>query len=114
MLGGAGFEAVDQLPESTPELEAAGALETEAHPADAETEAHPGFCEGLFSCPSGALTVDEETLGAGANLIPAAFANLRISFSSRFRSFSLRLSASSLPPIFMGWFAFMSFMRALW
>lgn len=106
MLGGAGYEA--------------GGLETDAHPAevdgpeDAEIEAQPDFCKGLFSCSPEGLTAGEETLGGGASLIPAAFANLRISFSSRLRSFSLRRSASSLPPIFMGWFAFMSFMRALW
>ena len=113
----AGAETAAHPPELD-ELADTGMLEVDGQPPEVEepvvdaTGAHPDFWEPLLSCSLGSLTAD--TVGGGASLMPAAFASLRISFSSRFLSFSLRFSASSLPPIFMGWLAFMSFMRTLW
>lgn len=68
-----------------------GAAETAAHP-DLRSGAAPGTAgAGLVA---GGAGVDTPALGA--SLIPAAAASLRISFSSRLRSFSFRLSTSVL------------------
>ena len=67
-------------------------VEDEASP----TVAHPDFLKPFFSPLTPGLPTRLATGGA-VIFIPAAFAILRSSFSSRFRSFSLRRSASSRP-----------------
>lgn len=77
----------------------------------------------LFLKPDGLDSVDEEATGAGATAFdvvdfatftPAAAAILRSSFSSRFRSFSLRLSCSSAVFCLARWVFCISRKRILW
>ena len=75
-----------------------------------------------FLKPEGLDSVDEATGGTAtvpdvvvfATLTPAAAAILRSSFSSRFRSFSLRLSCSSAVFCLARWVFCMSRKRILW
>jgi hypothetical protein len=73
-----------------------------------------------FLKPDGLDSVDEEAAGAIATVLvfatftPAAAAILRSSFSSRFRSFSLRLSCSSAVFCLARWVFCISRKRILW
>jgi hypothetical protein len=72
-----------------------------------------------FLKPDGLDSVDEEATGADVvvdfvTFTPAAAAILRSSFSSRFRSFSLRLSCSSAVFCLARWVFCMSRKRILW
>lgn len=66
---------------------------------------------------SAGMGVDGPVLGAlalarGASLIPAALASLRISFSSRFRSFSLRFSMSVVFALTLAVISFIRYVMA--
>lgn len=102
VFGSTGFTAAQ--PPADPEEPAAELAATGAHPplgaagagsGGAETAAHPDFrsCIAPGTPPADGAGADAAGL---ASLIPAAAASLRISFSSRLRSFSFRLSTSVL------------------
>lgn len=106
-FGSVGFTGAH--PPTGPEELEAELTDTDAHPplpavatgsGAAETAAHPDFRSGVAPGTAGAWPVAGagvvDTVDLGASLIPAAAASLRISFSSRLRSFSFRLSTSVL------------------
>ena len=107
-LGGAGVETVAHPPPFDEDAEPDGVGWVGAEEIEAQLDFLKPLLSPLFSMLSLVLV-----LGTAASFMPAALASLRSSFSSRLRSFSLRRSASSRPPIRSGWLAFISFSRAL-
>jgi hypothetical protein len=76
-----------------------------------EYSGSPSISMVLLPIGSAGARVEITAAGGLAILMPLAAAIFRSSFSSRFRSFSLRLSTSSCG---MRMFACMSLKRALW
>ena len=101
-------------------LDAGWESPTDAHPlrlgcsAGVATVAHPLFLNPDDDGSSGGGAVGTVATGGFTILTPAAFAILRSSFSSRFRSFSLRLLTSSSVLRLARCAACMSRKRTLW